>query len=72
MLIETIKTDHIPVVYHIEQGSVRTAEAIAQEAGVETLLMHSCHNLTVEEFSSGQTYLSLMQKNVEALKKGLN
>lgn len=72
LLIEKVKTDRIPVVYHIEQGSVRTAQAIAQEAGVDTLLMHSCHNLTVEEYSSGQTYLTLMQKNAEALEIGLN
>lgn len=70
-LIEKIKTDRIPVVYHIEQGSVRTAQTIAQEAGVQTLLMHSCHNLTVEEFTQGETYLTLMQKNVQALKTGL-
>lgn len=70
-LISRVRTDQIPVVYHIEQGSVRTAQAIAEEASVETEMLHSCHNLTMEEMKSGATYLSLMTKNVEALKKGL-
>lgn len=71
-LIDTIRRDGIPVVYHIEQGSLPTAQTIAQEAGVETVLMHSCHNLTVEELERGETYLSLMEGNVQALAQGLN
>ncbi|HIS00340.1 MAG TPA: zinc ABC transporter substrate-binding protein [Candidatus Excrementavichristensenella intestinipullorum] len=71
-LIDKIQQDGIPVVYHIEQGSLRTAQTIAQEAGVETVLMHSCHNLTVEELERGETYLSLMEGNLQALAQGLN
>ncbi len=71
-LIDKIKNDHIPVVYHIEQGSLPTVQTIAQEAGVEAVLMHSCHNLTVEELERGETYLSLMEANVQALARGLN
>ena len=33
---------------------------------------YSCHNLTAEEFENGETYLSMMQKNVETLKEVLN
>ena len=47
------------------------AEALAEETGAEVLQLHSMQNVTAEEFSGGETYVSLMQKNLEALKEGL-
>jgi zinc transport system substrate-binding protein len=47
------------------------ALAIAEQAGAEVLTPRSCHNLTKADFESGETYLSLMKKNVPALRKGL-
>ena len=35
------------------------------------LLLHSCHNVSKEDFNNGVTYLSLMKQNVENLKVGL-
>ena len=39
---------------------------------MQVLQLHSCHNLTRNEFESGETCLSLMQKNLEALRTALN
>ena len=47
------------------------ARALAEETGAEVLQLHSMQNVTAEEFSGGETYVSLMQKNLEALKEGL-
>ena len=33
--------------------------------------MHSCQSVTGEEFEAGETYLSLMTRNLEALREGL-
>jgi len=33
--------------------------------------MYSCQTVTLDDFQAGETYVSLMWKNVEALKKGL-
>ena len=38
---------------------------------VRVLKLHSCHNLTRDEFQSGETCLSLMTKNLEALRTAL-
>ena len=38
---------------------------------VRVLKLHSCHNLTRDEFLSGETCLSLMTKNLEALRTAL-
>ena len=34
---------------------------------IQVLQLHSCHNVTRDEFDSGETCLSLMTKNLEAL-----
>lgn len=35
------------------------------------LLLHSCHNVTKDELEEGVSYLQLMWKNVENLKRAL-
>ena len=42
------------------------------ETGAQMLLLHSCHNVSKEDFDQGVTYLSLMKQNVENLRIGLN
>ena len=39
---------------------------------VRVLQLHSCHNVTRDEMASGETCLSLMKKNLEALREALN
>ena len=48
------------------------ADAVCEATGATKLLFHCCHNVTKAEFVSGATYLSLMQANVETLRKALN
>ena len=40
--------------------------------GAKKLLLHSCHNVSKDDFENGATYLSLMEQNVAALKEALN
>lgn len=70
-LIDKVREDEIPAIYHIELSSTKIAEIISEETGAEPLLFHSCHNVTKEEEQQGVTYLSLMKQNVEHLKEGL-
>lgn len=39
---------------------------------MQVLQLHSCHNLTRDEFARGETCLSLMRRNLEALTSALN
>ena len=48
------------------------ANAIAEATGTEVKVFYSCHNLSADDFENGETYLSMMQKNVETLKEVLN
>ncbi|MDR0615298.1 MAG: metal ABC transporter substrate-binding protein [Synergistaceae bacterium] len=70
-LVRTVRDEKIPVVYTIELSNGNIARAIAEQSGAEVLMLHSCHNLTRSDFESGETYYSLMKKNVDVLRKGL-
>ena len=71
-LIDKVKEEQIPAVYYLELSSHRVAEIIGEETGAEPLLLHSCHNVTREQFDAGITYAGLMRQNIENLRKGID
>ncbi|AUS97039.1 ABC transporter substrate-binding protein [Clostridium thermosuccinogenes] len=70
-LIDKVKAENIPVVFHIELSNEKMADAICEATGAKKLLLHSCHNISKREFERGVTYLDLMKANVEAIKEAL-
>ena len=54
------------------QGSLQNSPQTGGQTRVRTLQLHSCHNVTRDEMASGETCLSLMKKNLEALREALN
>lgn len=66
-LIETAKTENVTVIYHIEFSTEKVANTIAEAVGAETRLMHSCHSLSDEDLAAGETYISIMRRNIENL-----
>ena len=71
-LTDQVEEEGIPVVFQLELSNGRVADAIAEAAGAETEILDSCHTLTVSEAERGETYLSLMRRNLEALRHALN
>lgn len=71
-LIDEVRREQIPVVYVLEFSNGRIAATISEETGAEILTMQSVQNVTLEDFENGETYVSLMEQNVEALRKGLD
>ncbi len=51
--------------------SERLSDALARETGVQTLPLHTLQNLTRDERDAGETYLSLMDANLESLATAL-
>ena len=70
-LIDKIRAEKIPVVFHIELSNERMANTISGETGAKKLLLHSCHNITKKDFDSGLSYLEIMKGNVANLKEAL-
>ncbi|MHC6202740.1 metal ABC transporter substrate-binding protein [Breznakiellaceae bacterium SP9] len=70
-LIDKIKNERIPVIFHIELSNERMADAIAEETGAEKLLLHACHSISKKDFENGISYIDLMRQNVENLRRAL-
>ena len=70
-LIKKVNELSAPVIYYVEFSAGKVADTIGSETGTETLLFHSCHTVSKEEFESGVTYEELMKKNLEVLERGL-
>ena len=70
-LIDAVERDGAPAIYVIEMSTQDVARAVAEQTGVPIVEMHSCQSVTGEEFAAGESYLSLMTRNVEALRRGL-
>jgi len=71
-LIDKVKAEKIPVIFHIELSNERMADTISEETGAKKRLLHSCHNITRDDFQKGLGYLDLMTRNIEALREALH
>ena len=71
-LIDKVVTDKIPVIYVLELSNGRTAQAISAETGAQVRTFYSMQNVTESDFSAGETYVTLMERNIAALQEGLN
>ena len=70
-LIDKVKTENIPVVFHIELSNEKMADTICEATGAKKLLLHACHNIAKSDFEKGISYLDLMTANLEAIKEAL-
>lgn len=70
-LINKVNEEKIPVILYIELSSGKVAKTIAEETGTQAVQIQSLHNVSKDDFNNGETYVSLMKRNLEVLKKAL-
>ena len=70
-LIDKVRAEGIPVIFHVELSNQEMANTISEETGAKILLFHACHNVTRDEMAQGITYIDLMNQNVENLEEAL-
>jgi zinc transport system substrate-binding protein len=70
-LINKIRAEKIPVVFHIELSNEKMADVIAEETGAQKRQLHAAHNISKRDFDRGVTYLELMKRNEDALREAL-
>lgn len=70
-LIETVKKEKLSSIFITESGNRSLAEAIKKSTGAEILTLHSLQNISSEDLKNGETFVTLMHKNAEVLRKGL-
>ena len=68
-LTEKVREEGLPAVWYIEFSNHLVADSIAEAAGVTTAQFHACHSVSKADLEAGATYLSLMEGNLEALRK---
>ena len=68
-----VKEENIPVVLYVELNPGKVAKTIATEAGngCEAMQIQALHNVSLDDFQNGETWVSLMERNVDVLKKAL-
>lgn len=71
-IMDKINGDGIPVIFYEELIEPKISAMVSQETGAKMLLLHSCHNVSMQELASGASYVSLMRMNYQNLKEALN
>ncbi len=70
-LIDKVEQERIPVVYTVDLGSRRIADVVSECTGARIGTLYSMQTVSRADFAAGETYLSLMERNLQALKGGL-
>lgn len=70
-LVRKMKQERVGTIFYEEIISPAMAEMIARETGAQLVKLHGLHTVGKAELAQGVTYLSLMEQNLENLRKGL-
>ncbi|MGA2781055.1 MAG: zinc ABC transporter substrate-binding protein [Smithella sp.] len=70
-LVEQVKKERAPCIYYEEMINPRLGQMIARETGAGLLKLNNGHDVSKADIKSGETFISLMEKNLTNLKKGL-
>ena len=71
-LIDKVEDEDIPVVYTIDFGTKKVAAVVSECTGAAIETIYSMQTVSRADFDAGETYLTLMERNYDALRKGLN
>ena len=71
-LTETIEKRNVKAVFCTEMSNQNIANALKEQLSVEIIELHSAHNVTLDDFNSGITYIDILYRNIKALERGLN
>jgi zinc transport system substrate-binding protein len=70
-LVNLMRKNGVKYVYSEELLSPQNAEILAKEAKATVLLLHGAHSISRDDLAGGVTFISLMRKNLENLRLGL-
>ena len=70
-LVQQVKSQRVAYIYYESMINPRLAQTIARETGAHLLKLNNGHDISKADIKSGETFISLMEKNLTNLKKGL-
>jgi zinc transport system substrate-binding protein len=71
-VVQTVRRTHATTAFFETLVSPRLAETVAREAGARTAVLDPIEGLTPSEQSRGDTYLTVMRRNLAALRTALS
>ncbi len=71
-MLDLLEGGEIKYVFYIEFSDRKTAHLLSQATGCSELLLHSCHNVSREDFDAGVTFCDIMEENVKNLSEALS
>lgn len=70
-IVDLAKKENIQYIFFEQNVSSNLTEVIQNEVGADSLILHNLSVLTADDIKNGETYFTLMEKNMEALKTAL-
>ncbi|HUN54711.1 MAG TPA: zinc ABC transporter substrate-binding protein [Smithella sp.] len=70
-LVKQIKSEHVHYIYYESMMNPRLAQTIAKETGAGLLKLNNGHDVSKADIKNGESFISLMEKNLINLKKGM-
>ena len=70
-LIDKVAEENVPVVYTVDLDSKKIAEVVAESTGAAIDTLYSLQTVSRADFDAGETYITLMERNLKALERGL-
>lgn len=71
-LIDTVTAYEINTVFKVDLSKGSVADTVCSETDALVGTLYSCHVISADDFKNGETYISLMKRNLEALTVALN
>ncbi len=71
-LIEKGKSAGIKTVFKVDLSKGSVASTIAEAIGGEVKTLYSCHVISAEDYKGGESYISLMRRNLDSLAAAFN
>ena len=70
-LVKICEEKNLKYAYFTELSNKNIAKALSEQTGVKLLELHSAHNVALDDFKSGVTYVDIMYRNLKALEEGM-
>ena len=71
-LIDMAAAEKLPVVLKCDLSAGKLADTIAEACGAKVLTLYSAHTVSKADFEAGETYLTLMERNLAVMQEALN
>ena len=71
-LIGEVKEHNVRAIFKTEDENVHIAEQLSDSTGAEIYTLYSCQSITKAQLDAGESYISLMRKNLETMKEAYN